>query len=148
MLAALMSLSLALPGSFVLGGDEAANAPALAQMCDSQDRRVLDPASLPLAQDSYVQIDCQGFAYQGAERTAEFIFADGQLTHVWVLVEAAELDPLTADFTRAYGQADVVAEQFTAWFNARAAVRRDIPEALYYSEAAAPLFEAWFTSNG
>lgn len=148
MLATLMSLSLALPGSFVLGGDEAANAPALAQMCESQDRRVLDPASLPLAQESYVQIDCEGFAYLEADRKAEFVFADGQLTHVWVLVDASELDGLAARFSQSHGEADVTAEQFTAWFGARTAERRDIPEALYYSEAAAPLFEAWFSSNG
>jgi len=147
MLTALVALSLALPGSFVLGGDEADNAAPLAQMCESQERRVLDPDSLPLAQNSYVQIDCHGFAYLDAPRKAEFVFADGRLTHVWVLVNAEELDRLTQRFEQTHGAADVKAEDFTAWFSARTAVRRDIPEALFYSETASPLFEAWFSSN-
>ena len=49
---------------------------------------------------------------------------------------------------RAPGPASVRAEGFSAYFDARAAVRRDIPEALYYAAEAAPLFEAWFGNAG
>ncbi|MEE2526102.1 hypothetical protein V0U79_06965 [Hyphobacterium sp. HN65] len=116
-------------------------------ICDSHIVREFDIAEMPLATTSHVQVDCQGYDYFGAERLAEFVFADGALTHVWVLVEESELDDLQSDFESAFGAPDARAPVFAAFFSARAAVRRDIPEALYYSEAAAPLFEAFFSGN-
>lgn len=150
MLISLLTLALTLPlePGVALGASEQVNAPALSRICESQTRRTLDPAELPLAQSSHVQIDCQGYAFLGAPRLAEFVFADGSLTHVWILVEAAELDALEAQFGAAYGPADASAAEFSAWFEARAAVRKDMPEALYYSAHAAPLFEAWFSGQG
>ena len=131
-----------------LGESEAANAAALQALCASQTRRALDPAELPLAQSSHVQIDCDGYVFMDAPRRAEFVFADDRLTHVWVLIEANELDALDAAFTEQYGPASVRAEGFSAYFDARAAVRRDIPAALSYAAEAAPLFEAWFGNAG
>lgn len=150
MLIPLMTLALTLPlePDIALDASEQVNAPALSRICESQTRRTLDPAELPLAQTSHVQIDCQGYAFLGAPRLAEFVFADGSLTHVWILVEAAELGALEAQFGAAYGPADASAAEFSAWYEARAAVRKDIPEALYYSAHAAPLFEAWFSGQG
>jgi len=148
--AALTALALLYPLSadIQLGGSETANAPALDQLCVSQTRRELDPSELPLAQTSHVQIDCGGYVFMDAPRRAEFVFADNRLTHVWVLVEAGELDALDAAFTEHHGPATVSTDGFSAYFDARAAVRRDVPEALYYSEAAAPLFEAFFSQGG
>lgn len=131
-----------------LGGSEAANAEALQTLCATQIRRELDPAELPLAQSSHVQIDCDGYVFMDAPRLAEFVFADDRLTHVWVLVEAGELEALDAAFTDQYGAATVRTDGFSAYFDARAAVRRDVPEALFYAPDAAPLFEAWFSSAG
>lgn len=131
-----------------LGGNETANAAALQALCTSQTRRELDPSELPLAHTSHVQIDCDGYVFLNAPRRAEFIFADDRLTHVWVLVEPDELDALEAAFTAQHGAATVTTDSFSAFFNARTAVRRDIPEALYYSQEAAPLFEAFFSNGG
>lgn len=138
-------LSPALSADIQLGADEAANAAAFANQCDSTDRRVLDPADMPVAEDSYVQVDCMGYAYLGAPRKAEFVFADGRLSHVWVLVEDSELPALQTEFEQAYGAADVDTPGFAAFYQARGAVRRDIPEALFYAEHVAPMFEAWFS---
>ena len=148
--AALTALALLYPLSadIQLGGSEAANAPALDQLCASQTRRELDLADMPIAQTSHVQIDCDGFVFLSAPRLAEFVFADDRLTHVWVLVEPGELDALEAAFTAQHGAPTVTTDEFSAFFNARAAVRRDVPEALYYSEEAAPLFEAFFSHGG
>lgn len=114
-------------------------------VCASHTVRELDPAEMPLATTSHVQVDCHGYDYFGAGRLAEFVFADGALTHVWVLVEESDLDPLQAAFVDAFGAPDVQAPVFAAFFEQRAAVRRDVPEALYYSETAAPLFEGFFS---
>ncbi|WP_421787796.1 hypothetical protein [Hyphobacterium sp.] len=114
-------------------------------ICDSHTVRELDPAALPLATDNHVQVDCEGFNYFGDERLAEFVFADGALTHVWILVDEDELDGLLSAFETEFGAPSREAPVFAAFFEARAAVRRDVPEALYYSEAAAPLFEGFFS---
>lgn len=114
-------------------------------LCERHTVRELDPSQLPLATNSHVQVDCEGFAYFGGDRLAEFVFADDALTHVWVLVEESELDALQSAFETAFGSPSREAPVFAAFFDVRAAVRRDIPEALYYGEAAAPLFEAFFS---
>ncbi|EAP90680.1 hypothetical protein OA2633_13285 [Oceanicaulis alexandrii HTCC2633] len=147
---ALTALALLYPLSadIQMGGGETANAPALDQLCASQTRRELDPSELPLAQTSHVQIDCDGYVFRNAPRRAEFVFADDRLTHVWILLEPDELDALEADLIQDHGAPSVRTDNFSAFFNARAAVRRDVPEALYYAEEAAPLFEAFFGDQG
>lgn len=150
MLVTLLTLTLAstpfspaTPQDFAFGaGPDAHN---FAEFCASSTHRDLDPSENPMANESLVQVDCEGFAYFGEDRLAEFVFADGALTHVWILVEEDELDALQSAFTAVFGTPDREAPVFAAYFEARAAIRRDVPEALYYSEAAAPLFEAFFS---
>lgn len=142
-LAALLLTSVQTPAGFHFGaGQEAHDFNA---MCSAHTVRELDPTAMPLAETSHIQVDCEGFDYFGGERLAEFVFADGALTHVWVLVEESELDALQAEFVALHGAPDQEGPVFAAFFGARAAVRRDTPEALYYSDAAAPLFEAFFS---
>ncbi|GJL96438.1 MAG: hypothetical protein DHS20C06_02550 [Hyphobacterium sp.] len=131
------------PTDFQFGGDVAAH--DFNAMCATHTERELDPSELPLATTRHVQVDCEGYEYFGSARLAEFVFADGALTHVWVLVHEAELDALQSAFEAEFGSPDAQAPVFSAFFDNRAAVRRDIPEALYYGEAAAPLFEAFFS---
>ncbi|QNL18095.1 hypothetical protein HXX25_01330 [Hyphobacterium sp. CCMP332] len=133
----------AVPAEFQFG--EPVNAHDFSVLCESHTVRELDPAEMPLAMTRHVQVDCDGYDYFGAGRLAEFVFADGALTHVWVLVEDSDLDPLQAAFVEAFGTPDAQAPVFAAFFEQRAAVRRDVPEALYYSESAEPLFEGFFS---
>ena len=140
-LAALLLTSVETPAGFHFGAGQEAH--DFAAMCSSHTIRELDPAEMPLAETSHVQVDCLGFEYFGGSRLAEFVFADNALTHVWVLVEESELDALQAEFEAQHGAPDREAPVFAAFFGARAAVRRDTPEVLYYGEAGAPLFEAF-----
>ncbi|MEE2566208.1 hypothetical protein [Hyphobacterium marinum] len=146
------ALALSTPASITIdplpfGQDVEPSAGFIAEHCTASEVRELDPATMPLATTSYRQVDCEGFDYFGGERRAEFVYADGALTHVWVLVEADELDALQREFETAYGSPDHDTADFAA-FNARnTAIRRDVPEALYYSDAAAPLFQQWFAST-
>lgn len=142
-LAALLLTSVETPAGFHFGAGQDAH--DFNAMCFSHTVRELDPATMPLAETSHVQVDCEGFDYFGDERLAEFVFADGALIHVWVLVEEGELDALQAEFEALHGAPDREAPVFAAFFGARAAVRRDPPEALYYGEAAAPAYEAFFS---
>ncbi len=133
--------------SFQFGDSVEQHADYFSSHCETAITRELDPAELPLATTSHEQVDCDGFAYFGAERMAEFVFADGALTHVWVLVDANELTSLQDVFETSYGAPEHDTEGFAAFTAHNAAIRRDIPEALYYSDAAAPLFQAWFAQS-
>ena len=133
--------------SFQFGDSVEQHADYFSSHCTNTTLRELDPAELPLATTSHVQIDCEGFAYFGAERMAEFVFADGALTHVWILVDAGELAALQTDFEAGFGTPDHETDSFVAFNDNNAAIRRDIPEALYYGDAAAPLFHAWFAQS-
>lgn len=114
---------------------------ALADACASMDVRSFDPPQIPDAQ-THDQIDCLGFDYFGAERKAEFVFRDDQLILVWILVEREELPALGAAFVSRYGEPTHEGEEIKGFSGARAAVRSDVPEALYYWEEIAPLVEA------
>lgn len=109
--------------------------------CTSMDVRHFDPPQIPDAQ-SHDQIDCLGFDYFGAPRKAEFVFMDDQLVLVWILVEPEDLPALEAAFVSLHGEPSHVGEGIKGFADARAAVRSDVPEALYYWEEIAPLVEA------
>lgn len=75
------------------------------------------------------------------------LFADGALTHVWVLTEESDLPAITETFGAAYGApSHVLGENGRVWMPALVAVRYDVPEALFMSGEVAPFFEDWFDS--
>lgn len=94
--------------------------------------RRFDPAKLPGVQD-HRQIDCRGFAFMGAPRTAEFVFAEGHLQLVWILMEAADGGRVTAGLRERFGAPAVDNPGVTAFPAGRAAWRKDKPEVLFYA---------------
>jgi hypothetical protein len=94
--------------------------------------RRFDPAELPGVQD-HRQIDCRGFAFMGAPRTAEFVFAEGRLQLVWILMEAADEGRVTAGLREQFGAPAVDNPGVTAFPAGRAAWRKDKPEVLFYA---------------
>ena len=113
---------------------------ALETECSEIEERVIEPARIPEA-TSHTQIDCIGFDYFGAPRVAEFVFADDALILVWILVDETELPDLEAAFTRTFGPASFTGEEVVGFFENFAAVRKDVPEALYYSQDVSELVE-------
>jgi len=105
---------------------------ALAGHCSGIELRALDEVQLPDA-TTQSQIDCTGFDYAGAPRLAEFVFADDALKLVWILVEADDLEGLTAAFTAHYGTPTHATDGFSAYADDRAGVRYDMPEAVFYA---------------
>ncbi len=135
----------AAPAAFQFGVGEADHAATFESACTSFERRELPTEGMPMAAESHVQFDCQGFDYYGAARLAEFVFVDDALSHVWVLTGAEDLGGLAEAFDAGLGiPSHVVPGLVRAYIPARAALRYDVPEALYMSESAAPFFAGWF----
>lgn len=118
------------------------------QVCETWEVRHFDPPQIPFAQESHAQVDCQGYDHAGAERLAEFVFVDGQLGFVWVLIEEGELAGFAQALDQDQGEPTYTNATFRAYTQARVALRYDVPEFLYYSRTYAPMFEAWFAQNG
>lgn len=119
---------------------------ALQNHCLSIQEREFDPPQVPQA-NTHSQIDCQGFEYFGKPRLAELVFADDKLILTWILVDRSELSALEEAFVATFGEPTIQSEDVTAFTTANAAVRKDVPEALYYADSVAPLFEAQFNSQ-
>jgi hypothetical protein len=128
------------------GSPRQAMVQALQGYCSSIEERKFDPPQVPEAK-SHSQIDCQGFEYFGAPRLAEFVFADDELILTWILVDDSELAELENAFIARFGEPTIQKDDVTAFTAANAAVRKDVPEALYYADSVAPLFEAQFNSQ-
>ena len=118
--------------------------PVFDQVCTSWEAETLNPAELPIAQNSHVQVNCQGFQHAGGARLAEFVFADDSMAFVWVLVEEGELDGFATRMRGVYGEPTHDTPMFTAFADNNAALRRDIPEFLFYSDSIAPMYRGWF----
>jgi hypothetical protein len=138
------SAQIAPPATFDFGANLETMRPHFDVICSSYDVRTLDVAELPIAQISHVQVDCHGFTHAGDERLAEFVFGDDALAFVWVLTGADEDASLNAELTAAHGAPSHDTAMFVAFTQAHVALRRDTPELLYYGEAIAPMYGAWF----
>ncbi|MDM7985508.1 MAG: hypothetical protein QUV02_13790 [Maricaulis sp.] len=118
--------------------------PVFDASCASWEAVTLNPAELPIAQTSHVQVNCQGFRHAGGNRLAEFVFADDSMAFVWVLIDAGELDGFAQDMRGVYGAPTHDTAMFTAFADHNAALRRDIPEFLFYSQSIAPMYRGWY----
>lgn len=131
------------PDIVVFGASAAEFAVALGPYCQSQTITPVEPPQIPGA-SKQSQLECTGFHYFGAPRLAEFIFGDDALTIVWILTEKSEEPALIVAFKAAFGDPSHETPAFTAFAGSRAAVRKDVPEALYYSPSVAAAYDAWF----
>jgi len=115
---------------------------ALLDSCTTMATRETQPF-MPIHTKQH-QIDCEGFDYFGAPRKAEFVFGDDALIFVWILTEKSEEAELEQAFKRLYGTPTHETAAFTAFADDHAAVRKDIPEALFYSPEIADQYRAFF----
>ena len=115
--------------------------------CDSVTVHRFDPPELPGTDREHLQLDCEGFDFWGKPRLAEFVFRDGKLALVWILTSPEEEAVLESELKKTYGQASHTSGDFTAFSAYQAALRKDVPEVLFYSPDMAPMFEAWFSQN-
>ena len=109
-------------------------------------RRISPPARVLRAQvkREQLQLDCDGFPYQGAPRWAEFVFADDSLEIVWIMTRPQDEQALLAALRAEYGDPTHHNDQFVAFMGANAALRLDVPEVLFYSPQVARQVAGWF----
>lgn len=118
---------------------------ALQGLCASMRTRAIDPPFLDGVQEIQHQIDCEGFAYMGRPRRAEFVFRDGTLEMVWILVQPEEQAGVVDAMRRRYGSEGMRGNRFLAFPEHRTAWRFSPPEILFYSAELAPQIERWFS---
>lgn len=121
----------------------------VASQCKAVTVRKISPPFLVLrshVKHEQVQLDCDGFPFEGAPRWVEFVFADDSLELVWIMTKADEEKTLRARMTAAYGPHDRQNEKFTAFTQARSAIRIDVPEVLFFSSRIASQLDGWFAT--
>jgi hypothetical protein len=128
--------SAALPSELALGAAFEEIATPFTGTCTSHAIRELDPADHPLKPESHVQIDCYGYPYLGFPRLIEAVFADGELTHVWILTTAREEARVRAALVDEYGEAVRGGDAFEIYGDGTVVLRKDdSPEVLFMSES-------------
>lgn len=116
---------------------------AAGKLCKTMTTRPIVPAFLDHVKDKQVQIDCDGFVFQGAPRWVEFVIGDDSLEMVWVMTTQEE-ESLTRSMIAAYGEPTHRSAKYTAFANHGAALRFKTAEVLFYSERVAGEAERWF----
>jgi hypothetical protein len=115
------------------------------KLCTKEMRtRPIVPPFLDHVKDRQVQIDCDGFMFQGKPRWVEFVIGDDSLEMVWVMTTKEEEEALTRAMIAAYGAPSHETKEYTAFVKHRAALRFKPAEVLFYSERIAGEAEGWF----
>ena len=91
------------------------------------------PVFLPNVRERQQQIDCDGFQFFGYGRRIEFVFRDGRLVLVWLMVTDAETPAMIDAMTRAYGTPTERNDAYVSFERDRAAWRYRPAEILFWS---------------
>jgi hypothetical protein len=121
------------PPEVVWGAGLEATSAALAGRCSAMTVRRVDPPFLDVIHDRQMQIDCEGFLFQGRPRHAEFVIGDDRLGMVWIMTTPEEAPALLSAMTQAYGAPDRDNARYHAFTAHGAALRLDRAEVLFYS---------------
>lgn len=116
----------------------------LTKPCQRMRARRIDPPFLEHVHQEQMQIDCEGFSFQGAPRHAEFVFRDDALVMVWIMTGQTEEAALERAMTDAYGAGKRRGRKYLQFAKGGAALRLDKHEVLFYSSTLAEEVETWF----
>ncbi|HEY6618331.1 MAG TPA: hypothetical protein VIY68_02190 [Steroidobacteraceae bacterium] len=94
--------------------------------------RRIDPPFLDVIKDRQMQIDCEGLAFAGQPRHAEFVIGDDRLGMIWIMVKPEEEDAVVEMLAKTYGLPERPNSQFWTFPGKRVAFRRDKSEVLYF----------------
>jgi len=115
--------------------------------CATSRTRRIDPPFLASVKREQVQIDCDGFDYQGGPRHLELVFRDGQLVMAWLMLNPGDKSSVLEWAKRDLGETAVERGQYTVFPMHLAAWRNDKSELLFYSPALATEAEGWFAEK-
>ncbi len=133
---ALAERSFAKPDSIRFGATMEQMQTVLGNLCKTMKTRPIDPPFLTGVRDQQTQIDCDGFLFQGKARYAEFVFGDDSLKMVWIMTSPEEELALEKAMTSSFGTANHRNKKYVAFTLARAAIRLDRAEVLFYAKDA------------
>ena len=139
-------LSITKPKNMVFGQKLDKTKKTLTQLCNRLVSKEIKPAQIPNTKFRQIQLDCHGYKFAGKDRLAEFVFKDDELFLVWILVEQNDIPILESKMLQEYNTAKYNNDLFAAFTSHNTALRKDIPEVLFYAPQAAEQFEMWFKS--
>ncbi len=141
-----LEISIIKPKSIVFGQKLNEVKVALQPLCSKQSSKEIKPAQIPGTKTRQVQIDCHGYRFAGKDRLAEFVFKDDELFLVWVMVDKNDLIAIEKKMMSEYSSVNYKNDLFSAFTSHHTALRKDVPEVLFYANQAAEQFETWFQS--
>ena len=90
-----------------------------------------------------LQINCSGLQVLGAPREVEFLFNDGPLGHVWILVRGEELGELRRPLEKAFGPVVHTTDLYLVFASGTVALRNRPPEVLVATPALVSEITGW-----
>lgn len=122
-------MTITLPRSIQLGEMPNVLRPLLAEDCTKLDE-IQYTGELAAPFGEQLQINCSCLHAFGATREAEFMFNDGPLGHVWILVQAEELMELRRGLEKSFGPVVYETEAYVVFASGNIALRQTPPEIL------------------
>lgn len=123
-----------LPPEIVFGASIEDFEAALEPSCGMTMTRPIEEIWLPTEPAEQHQIDCFGYEIAGYPRKVEFIFGDGILQQVWLMVGDADIERLRDHFTALHGEPTSEDETYIVFGDWTLALRKDVPEILIGSD--------------
>ena len=122
-------MKMTLPRSIRLGEMPNVLRPILAEDCAKLEE-IQYTGELAAPFEEQLQINCSGLHAFGAPREAEFMFNDGPLGHVWILVQEEELMELRRSLEKFFGPVVYETEAYAVFASGNMALRQTPPEIL------------------
>ena len=120
--------------------------PVLAQDCSNTDEVFYKGAeAAPFTHQ--MQINCSGLLAFGKTRRAEFLFNDGPLGHVWIMVEPDELPGLRVLLEQSFGPVVYTSASYLVFASGTVALRTDPPEVLVATSKLISEITGWRTQE-
>lgn len=121
------------PGGVSIGQSLGAARPVINEACQRTEEKSYRGAMAAPAKEVQVQIDCYELEAYGRPRKVEYMFNDGVLAFIWVLVDADELADLEADLSERHGKVVYEKGSYRVFADGVIALRKDPPEILIAS---------------
>lgn len=117
------------PRTFQVGAMPDALRPLLAADCDSlAEHHYTGAVAAPFTEQT--QVDCLGLDVLGARRKVEFLFNDGPLGHLWVLLDSTEVGRIDSLLTGEFGPVVHRSPEYHVYRAGTVALRFAPPEVL------------------
>ncbi|WP_019960787.1 hypothetical protein [Woodsholea maritima] len=119
-----------LPDGLVWGASIAEIEASFADRCAVIDVQAIDEVWLMTQPSRQDQMNCYGFDLANYPRKIEFVFGDGALEQIWLLLGPGDVERARAAYTEIYGAPVFENEQYIGFDNLDVIIRKDKSELL------------------